>query len=87
MRQPVLINDFEGQVSLLQINQKVFWDRRKVYQILELNNIQTPKKIIFDRGEKIDNDGEFKKCKPNQKEIEKLIKLYHNHNPGISKKM
>ena len=85
-RKPVLINDFESQVSQTFFNiQKVFWDRRQVYRILEENNIPTPLKIIYDRGEHIDNDGEYKKCKQNDKEIEQLIKLYHNYTPRINK--
>ena len=48
LRKPFLINDFEMQ--------SVFWDRKKVIQLLEEDNIPTPNNIIIDRGEIINND-------------------------------
>ena len=65
LRKPFLINDFDMQ--------KVFWDRREVLQILKEENILTPKNIIVDRGDVIDNDSEIKTKLNDSAEIEKMI--------------
>lgn len=69
LRKPFLINDFEAQ--------KIFWDRRKVYSILEENKIPTPYHIVVDRGEEINNDGEIKPDKTEDEEIENMINKYY----------
>jgi inositol-hexakisphosphate/diphosphoinositol-pentakisphosphate 1-kinase len=68
LRKPFLINDFEMQ--------KIFWDRRKVYQMLEENNIPTPYHLVIDRGEEINNDGESSLQMNKSEEIENMINLY-----------
>ena len=65
LRKPFLINDFDMQ--------KVFWDRREVLKILKEENILTPKNIIVDRGDVIDNDSEIKTKLNDSAEIEKMI--------------
>ena len=50
LRKPFLVNDFGMQ--------KIFWDRREIIRKLKENNIPTPKSIIIDRGQIIDNDGD-----------------------------
>lgn len=72
LRKPFLINDFEMQ--------KIFWDRRKVLAKLMENNIPTPKGIVLDRGEEINNDNYELCLKLNdEKEIEKMIREYRNN--------
>ena len=68
LNNPFLINDFEMQ--------KIFWDRRKVYSMLKENGIPTPKNILIDRGEIINNDGTETNDLNNEEEIEKMIKEY-----------
>lgn len=74
LRKPFLINDFEMQ--------KIFWDRRKVYKILEENNIPTPYHIVVDRGEEINNDGEVNQKMNTSEEIENMINYYTNKKQG-----
>ena len=69
LRKPYLINDFEMQ--------KVFWDRVKVLQMLEEENIPIPNHIIIDRGEEINNDGENNSGELNTSaEKEKKVESY-----------
>ena len=68
LRKPFLINDFEMQ--------KIFWDRRKVYQMLVDNDIPTPYHLVVDRGEEINNDGESSLKMNSSMEIEHMINLY-----------
>lgn len=68
LRKPFLINDFEMQ--------KIFWDRKKVYQMLEENNIPTPYHLVIDRGEEINNDGESSLQMNKSDEIENMINQY-----------
>ena len=68
LNNPFLINDFEMQ--------KIFWDRRKVYSMLKENGIPTPKNVLIDRGEIINNDGTEANDLNNEEEIEKMIKEY-----------
>lgn len=77
LRKPLLINDFDKQ--------KYFWDRRKVFEILSKNNIPTPKHVLIDRGEIINNDisnGEKQKLKDTDEEIDNMIKRY-THNQSM----
>lgn len=73
LRKPFLINDFE--------NQKLFWDRRVVFKILEENKLPIPKYFILNRGETINND--FNKIskqnlKDTDNEIQHMINKYAN---------
>ena len=70
LRKPFLINDFESQ--------KIFWDRRKVLDMLKEENIPTPKCIIIDRGEEINNDVGINNNLNNSDDIENLINLCKN---------
>ena len=70
LRNPFLINDFEMQ--------KLFWDRRKVLRTLRNNRIPTPNNIIIDRGEEINNDGEFTHKLNDSAEIENMIQNFKN---------
>jgi inositol hexakisphosphate/diphosphoinositol-pentakisphosphate kinase len=70
LRKPFLINDFESQ--------KIFWDRRKVLEMLKEENIPTPKCIIIDRGEEINNDVGINNNLNNSDDIENLINLCKN---------
>ncbi len=70
LRKPFLINDFESQ--------KIFWDRRKVLNMLKEENIPTPKCIIIDRGEEINNDVGINNNLNNSDDIENLINLCKN---------
>ena len=70
LRKPFLINDFESQ--------KIFWDRRKVLEILKEENIPTPKCIVIDRGEEINNDVGINNNLNNSDDIENLINLCKN---------
>ena len=70
LRNPFLINDFEMQ--------KLFWDRRKVLRSLRNNRIPTPNNIIIDRGEEINNDGEFTHKLNDSAEIENMIQNFKN---------
>ena len=63
---PFLINDFEIQ--------KILWDRRKVLDLLQKGGIPIVRHIIVDRGEEVNNDGEFSHQKNNSDEIEEMIK-------------
>lgn len=70
LRKPFLINDFETQ--------KLFWDRRKVLETLKANQIPTPPNIIIDRGEEVNNDGEFSHKLNDSLEIENMIQNFKN---------
>ncbi len=75
LRKPFLINDFDMQ--------KVFWNRKEVLKILKEENILTPKNIIIDRGDIIDNDGEMNIKLNDSVEIEKMIQSEKNHQENL----
>ena len=81
LRKPFLINDFEMQ--------SVFWDRKKVIQLLKEDNIPAPNNIIIDRGEVINNDidneskdlnSSFEKEKIVESFKDEIVKLSKNQN-------
>ena len=70
LRKPFLINDFEMQ--------KLFWDRRKVLEILQKEKIPIPNNVIIDRGEEINNDGEFTHKLNDSNEIASMIQRFES---------
>ena len=58
-------------------NQAIFWDRRKVYQILKHHDIKTPRHIIINRGDTIDNEKDFESfdCDEDERQTIEKIKI------------
>ena len=90
LRKPFLINDFEMQ--------KLFWDRRKVLEILQKEKIPIPNNVIIDRGEEINNDGEFAHKLNDSNEIASMIQKFESienesyemsppHKPNVNKEL
>ena len=71
-----MINDFESQ--------KVFWDRRKIFELLQQHNIPTPVHICVDRGEEINNDGEVNQIDTNSNE--EIINMINKYSSKLNTK-